>query len=203
MRNRGLSLLTCALLFAPSLAHAGANGGATAFLSWAGKTSTDLPSPTGTQNVYVNFDHIADFKGAEVVVIWTPDSGCSSNTGLSHMDLLFRTSGACTYLNRGTPVPIITDDGPGVLHVAWANSGSNSTCTSGVGLVIPFDFSSCGSQGGCMNLVSAIVLDHNNELDTVSLSGSGLTFRGGSATDCRPGPRGRTWAKIKSIYGHR
>ena len=200
MRSSNLSLLTCALLLAPGLAHAGANSGASAFLTWAGKTSSDLPSPGATEKVLVNFDHLSEFKGAEVILVWTPDSGCTNSIGLEHQDLSFRTSGTCSYLNRGTPVPIITADGPGILRVAWANSGI-ATCTGGVGLVIPFDFSACPSQGGCFGLASALVLDQANLVDTASLSGSGLTFRGGSATDCKPGPRGRTWAKIKSIYG--
>ena len=45
MRTLSLSLLTCAFILAPTMAHAGANAGAVAYLSWKGQTSTDLPSP--------------------------------------------------------------------------------------------------------------------------------------------------------------
>lgn len=203
MRTLSLSLLTCALLLAPTMAHAGANAGAVAYLSWKGQTSTDLPSPADGQVVYVNFKNLTDYKGGEVLLIWTPDSGCTESTGLAHGDLSYPTSGACA-INRGTVVPIVAADGPGVLHVAWA-SDKSSTCTSGIAVAIPFQFGGCSSEGGCLNIASALVIDGQgqNLQDVATVSGTGLTFRGGSATDCKPGPRGRSWAKIKSIYGHK
>ena len=202
MRTLSLSLLTCAHFLAPTMAHAGANAGASVYLSWKGQTSTDLPSPADGQVVYVNFKNLTQYKGGEVTIIWTPDSGCTESTGLAHGDLTYPTSGSCP-LNRGNVVPVFDTDGPGVIRVAWANGLGASTCTSGVAVAIPFLFNGCSSVGGCFGIVSARVIDGANVQDEASISGTGLTFRGGSATDCKPGPRGRSWAKIKSIYGHK
>ncbi len=202
MRRWSLSLLTCALFLAPTMAHAGANGGASVFLTWAGKTGSDLASPADRQAVQVNFKNLAAFKGGEVVLVWTPDSGCSGSAGLEHDGLSYPTSGACA-INRGQVVPVIDVDDRGIIHVAWANSLGASTCTSGVGFTMPLLFDGCASAGGCIGILSARVLDNENLQDEASISGAILTFRGGSTGDCKPGPRGRSWAKIKSIYGGR
>ncbi len=208
MRKIGISLVTCALFVAPAVALAGANAGATAYLSWAGRSTSDLPSPGATQIVNVVFDRVTSFKGGEFVIVWTPDTGCTTGSGMDLASYRAPTAskGACTNLNLpGTEgiSALEVSRVAGVAHYAWACPTANTSCTSGIGFSLTFDFTSCPNAGGCMGLQAVQVIDDKNEIDTVSIKGDGLTFRGGSAGDCRPGPRGRTWGKIKSIYGRR
>ena len=191
---RPIVLAACALLCLAPLARAGANTGATASLAWSGTSATDLASPGAVQTIDVHFGHLTEFKGAEIDLVWAPEDAC-----VQTVSRLFRTSASCAYLNRGTAVPIVTTDDPGHLHLAWACNGT-AQCTDGIGLQLQFDLSSCGDAAGCFGLTKALVLDGQNATDACQVTGVPLTFRGGSADYCRPGPRHTVWGKIKSIY---
>jgi hypothetical protein len=202
---RFLVLATCALCIctlgavAPATSHAGANASARASLSWsqAGTASVDIDRPSAVQSLYVRFTGLRQFKGAEIDVVWSPadkGAGCAAIAGS-----LFRTSGDCSFINRGTSLPIVVTDLAGRYRVAWANTTTNTDCADGVGVVLQFQFDACAAFTGCYALVHAFVLDDANEVDECAVPNGALTIGGGAGGNCG-GQSKTTWGNIKSIF---
>src|SRR5437762_12594404 len=90
----------------------------TAQLSWsATATQTNLTTPGELNNLFVLLPTgVSSFKGAELDLRWDPagdpDAGCIAKTGITYKTSAGTT---CTYLNRGTAVPVISTDEPGHL----------------------------------------------------------------------------------------
>jgi hypothetical protein len=203
---KAILIAACALVVCAGPGKAGKNAGVVAGLSWNSERPTgDLPFSSSTQMLYVRFDNIREWKGAEIDLVWSPAgaTGCVEHVGTNYRT---GSGGSCTFLNRGTTVPIVTDDVSGHLHVAWANNEELTGCSGGVGLVLQFDFSRCPSFAGCFALKSAAVLDGNNEVDVCGFSESHVTVAGGREGSCGTEPQPRkaaTWGEIKATYGNR
>jgi hypothetical protein len=173
-------LLLSLLLVTCSSAYAGGNAGAEAWLSWsASGIQSDLGSPGAANNLYVRVVGAAAFKGGELDLTWNPQGdgdACAAHTGTQ-----FKTSTACTYLNRGTTVPVTTVDAPGHLHVAWANDQTNTSCSAGGNIVVlTFEYDGCEDAHGCLSLNSLTLLDGDNVQDAATISGATATIQGGS-----------------------
>lgn len=168
-------------------ADAGANAGTRAFLSWSATdtTQTTLSSPgaVATLSIFVTNPAGLDFKGGEFDLLWNPP-GNDDGTCFSHVATVFRTSAGttCTYLNRGTTVPVTTADGQTHLHVAWSNASSFTGCTFGAIVQIQFAFDGCVSPpDGCFSLTGAWLLDGQNVIDQAAIaSGTCLVGDGGA-----------------------
>jgi hypothetical protein len=131
--------------------------------------------------IYVERAGGLSYKGAEFDLTWSPDgdpdAGCYAHVGTN-----FKSSpgGVCTYLNRGTTLPIVTVDKPGALHVAWANTMDLTSCSAGAVVQIQFEFDGCEDARGCFSLNTLTLLDANNVVDAAWVAGSTVTVRGGS-----------------------
>ncbi len=174
---RRVFLALAALAVIPlSQAHAGANVGATAQLCWSATDTTqkDLATPGASNNLYVVVRRggALQFKGAELDLTWTPagdpDAGC-----FAHIGSVFKTSSGttCTYLNRGSAVPVTVNDDPGHYHVAWANTSSLTSCTAGAVIQMQFEFDGCADARGCFTLNSLTLLDASSLQDKAIVSG--------------------------------
>ena len=195
---RTLVLSACALVVVSAEAGAGANPAAQATLSWTQTGATaDIAHPAAVQSLYVRFSGLTQFKGAEVDVIWSPADAHGTCAALAGSQ--FRTSADCTFLNRGTAIPIVDTDEPGRYHMAWANT-LTSQCEAGIGVVLQFDFSSCTDFAGCYALAHAFVLDDANAIDECTLVANRLTVAGGGLGSCGPESKSATWGHIKSIF---
>lgn len=193
MRTRMvLAAIACALAVCAGSSRAQNNPNARAGLSWSASPGVlDLSSPSALPSLYVQFSGLTQFKGGEVNITWSPAGDARSCA--AHVGTLYRTSGDCTYLNRGTSVPIVGADDPGHLHIAWANNAV-AQCASGVGLVLQFEMDGCADFAGCFSLTAAWVLDGANSVNFCQLSNAQVTVRGGP---CGPAS---SWGKIKSLF---
>jgi hypothetical protein len=178
------SALACVLAAPP--ACAGANAGASAYLLWSAvdTTRTNLTTPGAANNLYVYVKRPGglSFKGGEIDLIWNPpgdpDAGC-----YAHTNTVFKTSAGttCTYLNRGTVVPVVTADEPGHYHVAWANSSVLTSCTAGAIVQIEFAFDGCADAAGCFTLTAVTLLDASSFQDVATVVGVRATVLGGTS----------------------
>src|SRR5438046_5165605 len=123
--KRLMALVLVALPLA-SLAFAGQNSGALAYLSWSPTSQVNDMGCAAVNNLYVRIERAGgiSFTGAEIDLTWMPpgnDAGC-----FDHIGTVYKTSTGttCTYLNRGSAVPVVYADDPNHFHVAW----SNATC---------------------------------------------------------------------------
>lgn len=201
-------------LFVPSVPSLAA--ASTARLSWSTTDSLaqDLTTPGSLNNLYVWFNDVPYFAGGEVDIVWDPP-GDGSTLCFTHLGTLYRTATTCTYLNRGTAVPVITADDPGHFHVAWANNQA-TTCTAGVGLVVQFGFSDCPTTRGCFHLTYAqaglcppagapsrdgnVPLCHSDDPPCV-ITGPIATVLGGAGETCGVTDRvPAAWGAIKALY---
>lgn len=168
-------LLLVASILAPP-AHA-----ADAWLTWSSSgIVSDLATPGAASKLFVRLQGVSSFKGAELDLTWNPlGDGANCATIVS---TLYRTSTDCTYLNRGSVVPIVTVDAPGHYHVAWANSLGNTDCVAGGNAVeLDFAYDGCANPAGCISLNCLQVIDETNALVPVAIVGHTATILGGSA----------------------
>ncbi len=187
------------------------NRDARAYLSWSSTDTlvTDLTTPGPANNLFLIFRQDngdgsgLDFKGAEIDLTWSANEtmgpACFEHTGTT-----FKTSSGttCTYLNRGSAVPVTTADDFGVFHVAWANTTPLTGCTQGVGLVMAFEFDGCvgATPRGTITMNLAQLLDSNNIIvssadGTMSIGNASVYIN--QDTPVQP----TTWGAIKSQYG--
>lgn len=166
-------------------------------LSWtanAASPQTDLAAPGAENTLFVTLTGVpsSGFKGAEIDLKWAPGGNaldCLTQTGVQ-----FRTSAGttCTYLNRGSAVPVTTIDVPGHLHVAWADPIANTDCTDGTIAQVSFQLDGCVSPIAVFELCSVSYLDQNNIAHALLAGdlGSPATILGGGGygSPCNPGP---------------
>ncbi len=197
------------------------NVGARAYLAWSTTDTTAIEKNdvdvNSTPNLYVIFRQDPangngtglDFAGAEIDLIWS--ANVSIDAGLAcfeHSGTTYKTSAGttCTYLNRGSAVPVTTADDPGHLHVAWANSSNLTNCTQGVGIVLQFDFSGCADptmSRGTFQLTEVKLIDKDKVLVDSSGNGGGMSIGGAVAYVNRDTPVLPTsWGSIKRQFGH-
>lgn len=158
------------------------NDGAQAWLSWSSSSVVgDLTSPGASNNLYVRVAGANSFKGGELDLTWVPSG--DGNGCYDHISTVYKTSTDCTYLNRGSAVPIVTADAPNHFHVAWANSLTNITCGGGGNaIVLGFEFDGCTTPPpGCFTLESMTLLDGNNAISSAQVLGANATVLGGSS----------------------
>ena len=200
-------LISLGLLCVAGAAFAGANSGAQAWLSWSATTQvTDTPATVATTtNLYVRFTRTGglSFKGGEIDITWDPASdyvGCFDHTGTTYKT---STGSTCTYLNRGSAVPVVVADDASHFHVAWAcPSASPTTCTAGAGIIIAMELDTCADPTGCISLNSAITIDSNNVQDVCSIGNAVVTVAGGGVHKCLQAVpvRSTTWGAVKNLY---
>ncbi len=164
-------------------AQAGLNAGANAYLTWSAtnKLVTDT-TPAATNNLYVEIDRTGGltFKGGELDLTWNPAS--DGNGCFDHIGTNYKTSSGttCTYLNRGSTVPIVTED-VAHLHIAWANTSSSTGCTSGNAIQIQFETDGCANAQGCFTMNYMGLLDSGNAQDVCNILGKTATVSGGTS----------------------
>jgi hypothetical protein len=154
-------------------------------LSWSATfTQTSLMTPGELNNLYVRLTSgVMSFKGAELDLRWSPGDptvGCIAKTGITYKTSAWTT---CTYLNRGTAVPVVSADEPGHLHVAWANSSSMNSCIGGTILQISFEFDGCEDPIAVFQICSLSVLDSLNvshDIPSADLGDPATVLGGGS-----------------------
>src|ERR1051326_474387 len=149
-------------------AFVGENVDVSAQLSWsATATVTDLTAPGASNTLYVLLTgNLASYKGGEMKLRWDPpgdpDLGCAA-----HLATQFKTGTDCTYLNRGSALPVGLEDDPGMFQVSWANTSTQTGCTAGAIAEISFEFDGCADPAGTFTLCGLDVLDRNNALNHV------------------------------------
>ncbi len=181
MRPSLLALPIVALLgLAPQISRADCLTGARAYLTWStADVQSDLPAPGDIATLYVRLEGAASFKGGEIELVWSP---AGDDTCFAHIGTSFRTSGDCTYLNRGTTIPVVTVDEPGNYHVAWSNTESNEVCASGGNAIaLQFELDGCADPTGCFVLKYMQIIDGANIPVPVTVCGTTATVQGGSS----------------------
>ena len=183
MNRRRLKLASLAIftLMVATLAHAGLNAGAQAWLTWsASGVQSNLTTPSVSSNLYIRVSGAHSFKGAEADLVWNPPG--DGEACAVHTNTLYRTGTNCTYLNRGVTVPVVAEDIPGHLHVSWANTLADTLCADGGNIaVLQFEYDGCEDAAGCIALRSLTLLDGNNAQDVVDSLGSTATILDGTA----------------------
>ncbi len=186
----------------------GKNSNAKAYLSWSSSntTSTDLTTPGAANSLFIRFEGVEEFKGAEIDLIWDPIGNLDTDANCFAQNGVFQSTSSgtsCTYLNRGTSVPVTTIDINGHHHVAWASDTANTSCTAGNAARIIFNFEGCLDVPivGCFKLTQALILDGANAVKTLPIMGEFATVNGGGdrcagLTPVEPA----TWGTIKSLW---
>ena len=200
-----LALATLALAAFATTTHAGANQGATAYLSWSPTALlTDQPcAAINTLYVHVSRSGGISFRGGEIDLTWDPASnglGC-----MDHIGTIYKTSTGttCTYLNRGSVVPVVTADDANHFHVAWATNTLLTSCTQGNIVVVQFESDLCTTCGACFSLNFVLLQDSASLLDTATITSGVVTLGGGGGHNCQlvTPAQPTTWGQVKSLYG--
>ena len=186
------------LLILPTGAHAGHNPDAQAWLSWSPTEQiVDIPDAP-VVNLYVRITDVSQFRGAIVDLAWRPPTdttGC-----FEHVGTIYKTASDCTYLNRGTVVPVVPVDTTGHFRVGWWNNDCNDSCSTGAALVIQFSTDGCPGQAGCFTLDSVTVYDCYSLTDACSI-GYAICRINGGGDSCTPAATiPSTWGGIKALY---
>lgn len=188
---RALLPVVLLLVFA-SPASAGLNSGATCQLSWSPTSVILDTSPNFVNNLYLRVLRTGglSFKGAELDLRWTPaadGAGC-----FDHIGTIYKTSAGttCTYINRGSSVPVVTADEADHYHVAWSNSSTFTGCTAGAAIQIQFETDGCADPRGTFHLCSVSLFDANNVFDPIGNVGVDVTVGGGNGAslECNHAP---------------
>ncbi len=198
-----LTLVTSIVVVAP--AHAGGNAGAVASLTWssAGQVTDTACATLNRLFIRVSRSGNLSFRGAEIDLTWEP---VGSGTGcMEHIGTVYRTSSGttCTYLNRGTAVPVVVVDEPNHFHVAWSNNSGMTSCTAGNILEVQFQTDACAPCGGCFALNQVLLLDVVSLLDYPTIGNGVVTLGGGGGHTCQQPTAAEptTWGHVKSLYG--
>ncbi len=183
MRSIGISACVALALCTTAPRVSALNANVAAQLSWNATTTVTNTTVTGSTtvlNLFVRFTNVESFKGAEIDLRWDPpgdkDAAC-----VALASAFYKTSAgtSCTYLNRGTTVPVTVADENGHFHVAWANAGSLQTCSAGSVIQMQFDLSGCGDPAtegtGTWRLCSALILDSLNVSRSITSLGTPAT----------------------------
>ncbi len=198
-----LVLIAAAMLCVASAALAGNNAGTQAFLSWSPTTQVLDTAAAATNNLYVRFVRTGSamqYKGAEVDLTWNPEgdgAGC-----FDVINVVYKTSAGttCTYLNRGSAVPVAIVEAAHA-HLAWANTSQFTSCTAGAAVQIQFETDACADPSGCISLNSAAILDGANVQDQCAIANAIVTVGGGGTHNCATVPvQPTTWGAIKSSF---
>jgi hypothetical protein len=186
------------------------NDGAVGYLTWSATdpNMNNLTTPGASNNLYLYLvrEGGLSFKGAEIRITWNPagdGAGCFDRIGLTYKTSAGTT---CTYLNRGTAVPVVYTDEPGSLGVAWANNSSLTDCTAGAAVQIQFEFDTCSDPTGCINMFYFALLDQNNrkassdpaEGGTLTIGNANAMVNGGM--NCPTAVEPTSWGRIKALY---
>ena len=199
-------LISLGLLCIAGAAFAGNNAGASAYLSWNPLSQVTDTAASAANQLYVRYvaaaGHNLDFKGSEIDLIWDPPgdgAGCFDHTGTTYKTSLTTT---CTYLNRGSAVPVVTADDPNHFHVAWADAVSQgfTSCSAGAGIQIAFETDTCANPAGCLTLTSCTLLDTNNAVDPCQIANPSVTVAGGTSHCPASAVEPSTWGHIKGLY---
>ena len=181
--------------------------GTNVYLAWSATdtTATNIvgdAATLGTKNLYVIYynPNGLSYKGGEIDLVWNPPGNQADCFAL--VATQYKTSTTCTYLNRGSAVPVETANEPGHYHVAWANNTALTDCSYGAGILLQFEFdgADCGATPvGYFRLTYAAILDATNAKrdstnNYVAIVGPEVGVNGGSPV------APTTWGAIKSIY---
>ncbi len=192
-----LSLSHSLLALFPDSVGATENATAAADLSWSATSPAQksLASPGPSATLYLHVRGVTSFKGGEFDLKWSP-AGEEGSACLVHETTSFRTSQGttCTYLNRGTVLPITVADTVGEFHVAWSCATALQSCGAGVIVTIGFDLSECTSSAATFSLCDLRLLDAVNAVAVVAAEslGAAATIAGGGSSppDCTGGSSG-------------
>ena len=189
------------------------NQNARAYLSWSNSDTTNinLTTPGANNNLFILFrQDLAngngtglEFKGGEIDIIWSANETIGPAC-FEHIGTQYKTSTACTYLNRGAAVAIPTFDDPGHFHVAWANPTALTGCTLGVGVLLQFAFDGCVgvTPSGTFELTSVRALDAQNIPVSSDDPSSMMAIGGRYAYVNHNSPvQATTWGAIKRQFG--
>lgn len=185
------------VVFAATASAQGFNWGGTAALSWNRDTIVpSLASPCGVPRLYVRVSGIAEVKGAEFGITWTPSEAAAAFT-LGSASFPTAAYGTCTFLARDTVITIVTEpDTSGVrFSVASAWSGLELACTSGNVAQMPILFDDgCSTTPIHFTLTYCRVIDHQSRINDMTVTGGAdITF---SPVATLPA----TWGSIKALY---
>jgi len=187
-------------------ARAQATDSLRAQLSWSSTNPSvaNLTSPGESSRLYLHLLHgVSSYKGAELDVKWDP-SGDPEAACIAHIATDFKTStgATCTYLNRGTSLPIVDADEPGHFHVSWANSQAFAGCAAGAIVVMTFAFDGCEDATASFAVCSLSLLDSSNvriDVPAESLGVPATVLGGGEyAPECASEPSSFALAPIPS-----
>lgn len=200
MRHWIIAALVCCWATA---AHATVeNQGTQSWLTWSATSVVTDAAPAAINKLFVRYTNTVPLrlKGGEVDITWEPDSdglGC-----FDHIGTVYKTSSGttCTYLNRGSAVPVIVADDVSHFHVAWANTTMLTSCTAGTAIEIDFETDKCADPRGCFRLNYANILGILS-YDT-AIAGPVVTMSGGGSHSCGlPTPaEPATWGTVKALY---
>ena len=203
-----LALGTACLLavLAATVSRAGQDANAVAWLSWSPTAQVNDTPAAAVNNLYVRVTNLAQFKEGEIDLTWEPagdGAGCFDNIGI-----IYKTSSGttCTYLNRGSAVPVITVDDPDHLHLAWANNSCLTSCTAGAIILVQFETDRCADPTGCFRLNYCAVGDCvAGPFDVLYIANTVVTVGGGGTHHCDVTTPAlpSTWGRIKATYARR
>ncbi len=191
--------LSCLALSASLAMAQGANYGGQAYLSWSrDATVRDIPQACGDQLLFVKLSNIAEIKGCEFGIAWSPDEATNGSV-IGGVNFPTSSGTVCTYLMRGAVVTVeVTPDNGSYYAIAGAGSGLPTTaCSFGNVANIDWDFS--GSMTGCnltpvaYGLSYCKVTDHLGVVNNMTIIGAATI---GGATAAQP----TTWGAIKSTF---
>ena len=192
------------LVLAPA-AHAGANTGVQAYLSWSATSQVSDIAAAPVNNLYVRLSRTGGltYLGGEVAISWDPATNFAG-TCFAHIGTVYKTSSGatCTYLNRGTATPVVVTDDISQFHVAWTNSTASTGCTYGAIIQIQFETDGCIYGQGCFSLNYAATLDTAGRVDQAGLANSIVTVGGGGSHTCDgyTPAEPTTWGAVKALW---
>jgi len=119
------------------------NEGAQAWLTWSPSgVQSDLPVPGATNNLYGPRAGRGVVQGAEIDLAWhvPSDGSCAA----PHTSDLYPRRPTGTVHDRGITLRSCRADDPGHIHIAWANTTTNTICGAGGNIVVlQFAYDAC------------------------------------------------------------
>ncbi len=167
VRTLSAAAILASGLAAASGAHAGANVGARAQLSFSPDsltTSLRTVKP-GILRLYVWLDGARRLKGAEYTVRWHAEGGDSLLSVLGEKHSSGEECGQ--YLMRGHSIQVPEANLPNAWGIAFASDEADTTCHSGALSEIVFDATALGTRAASFALTDVKLLDDASEADPV------------------------------------